>query len=138
MTDLKTKEQFIELRAGNISYDKLSKQIGVSKPTLMKWAKELATDIANLRTLNEEALLEKYKIGKLHKLELWAEQLQAVREELKSRGYKEVSTERLVDMLERYSSLLDKEQEPLWLKDEPVLTNEIPMLPFEQQDKWQP
>jgi len=138
MTELKTKEQFIELRAGNISYDKLSKQIGVSKPTLMKWAKELATDIANLRTLNEEALLEKYKIGKLHKLELWAEQLQAVREELKSRGYKEVSTERLVDMLERYSSLLDKEQEPLWLKDEPVLTNEIPMLPFEQQDKWQP
>jgi hypothetical protein len=138
MTELKTKEQFIELRAENVSYAKISKQLGVSKPTLIKWAKELETDIANMRTVNMTALYEQYKISKQHKLEMWAEQLHAVRDELKSRGYKDVATERLVDLLERFGSLLEKEQEPLWLKSEPVKSYEIPMPTFDLQDKWKP
>lgn len=136
MSDIKTKEQFIELRADNVSYAKISKQLGVSKPTLMKWAKELETDIANMRTVNMTALYEQHKISKQHKLEMWAEQLQAIRDELKSRGYKDISTERLVDMLERFSSLLENEQEPMWLKSEPVKSFEIPMPTFDIQDKW--
>jgi transposase len=35
----KTREQFIELRAENISFDKIAKQLKVSKSTLMAWAK---------------------------------------------------------------------------------------------------
>ena len=68
---------------------------------------------------------------------MWAEQLQAIRTELSSRGYKDVPTTALIELLERFSGLVSTEQEPLLLKNEPVLTAEIPMLPFEHQDKWQ-
>lgn len=138
MATVEQKQRFVELRANNVSYAKISSQLGVSKTTLIQWAKDLATDIANYRTLNEDALLEQYKVGKQHKLELWSEQLQAVRDELKKRGYADIPTAQLVAMLERFTELLDKEKEPLWLKDEPVLSPEIPMPDFKIQDKWQP
>lgn len=137
MATVDKQQKFIELRANNVSYDKISQQIGVSKPTLIKWAKEFETDIANLRTLNLEGLQEQYKIGKRHKLEMWSEQLQAVREELKQRGYKDISTDKLVDLLERYSGLLDNEQVPLVLVSEPSQVSGIRELTFTEQDKWQ-
>ena len=36
---LKTKQQFVELRADNESYDKIAKKLKVSKTTLIAWAK---------------------------------------------------------------------------------------------------
>jgi len=34
------KQRFIEMRAKDISYDKISKELGVSKQTLINWSKE--------------------------------------------------------------------------------------------------
>ena len=137
MTELKTKEQFVEMRAGNVSYDKISKQLGISKPTLIKWAKELETDIANMRTVAMTALYEKYKISKQHKLEMWAEQLEAIRQELSNRGYKDVPTTTLIDLLERFSKLLEEDKGRLVFLGEPKQSYELQELTFNQQDDWQ-
>ena len=45
-TDINKKEMFIQRRAEGWSYDKISKEIGVSKPTLIKWGK---ADVENIR-----------------------------------------------------------------------------------------
>lgn len=37
---IKKREAFIKLRAEGLSYEKISKEIGVSKPTLIKWSKQ--------------------------------------------------------------------------------------------------
>jgi transposase len=39
VTKIDQKEQFIELRAKGVSYDEIAKEIGVSKPTLIKWGR---------------------------------------------------------------------------------------------------
>ncbi len=64
----KTREQFIELRAENISFDKIAKQLKVSKSTLITWAKLYELDIQNLRAITHEALNQRYKASQEHRL----------------------------------------------------------------------
>ncbi len=35
------KEKFIQLRAKGLSFDKISKELNISKPPLLKWNEEL-------------------------------------------------------------------------------------------------
>ena len=51
------KEKFIELRALGLSFDKISLEIGVSKPTLIKWNRECSKEVANLMYFNFEKLI---------------------------------------------------------------------------------
>ncbi|MFI5212409.1 MAG: hypothetical protein ACHQTE_00420 [Candidatus Saccharimonadales bacterium] len=60
---VKTKQQFIELRANDESLAKIAKKLKVSKTTLIAWAKEHELDIQNLRAINYEALHEQYKVS---------------------------------------------------------------------------
>ena len=54
-------EQFIQLRAlHGMSYDCISKEINVSKPTLISWAKEFEHQIKNLKNEQYECLIETY------------------------------------------------------------------------------
>lgn len=50
---LDEKQQFIELRAKGYSFQKISDELRISKPTLIEWAKDMATsrDIRNYRTM---------------------------------------------------------------------------------------
>jgi transposase len=62
----KTRERFIELRAENVSFDKIAKQLKVSKSTLITWARLYELVIQNLRAITREALNEPYKAGQQH------------------------------------------------------------------------
>jgi transposase len=115
---LKTKQQFVELRANNESYEKIAKKLKVSKTTLIVWARECGTDIDNLRAITYEALQEQYKVGQQHRLEMWSEQLEAVRTELKTRGLADVPTLKLVELLETLSEKLKTEAYNIQFKSE--------------------
>jgi len=41
MKDQQTKEKFIELRAKGLSFDKISRELRISKQTLINWSKKL-------------------------------------------------------------------------------------------------
>ncbi len=47
----KTREKFIELRAENVSFDKIAKQLKVSKSTLIMWARLYELDIKTYEPL---------------------------------------------------------------------------------------
>src|SRR5205823_5195401 len=98
-----------ELRVGNVSYAKIAEQIKVSKTTLINWAKDCEPEIQNRRAITYEALNEKYKAGQQHRLQMWSEQLEAVREELKKRGLGDVPTVKLVEMLDTLCEKLNGE-----------------------------
>jgi orotate phosphoribosyltransferase-like protein len=51
---LDEKQQFIELRAKGYSFQKISDELKISKPTLIEWSKNTHTsrDIQNYRTLS--------------------------------------------------------------------------------------
>ena len=58
MEAIETKERFIELRAKGWSFDKIAKELGKAKQTLIDWSKELQDEIANRKALELEALYE--------------------------------------------------------------------------------
>ena len=101
---LKTKQQFIELRANNESYEKIAKKLKVSKTTFIAWAKDSELDIENLRAITFEALQEQYKDGQQHRLQMWSEQLEMMRTELKTRGLGDIQTTKLVESHRAYSN----------------------------------
>jgi len=95
MTDLSKQEKFIELRSKGMSFAKISEELGVSKPTLIKWSKELEVDIRNMQAIEQEALREKYLITKEKRLEVLGDSLEKVKQELAKRDFSEIPTEKL-------------------------------------------
>ena len=109
MKDEQTRERFIDLRAKGWSYSRIAKELKTSKQTLINWSKELSLEISNLRTVELEALQEKYYLLKENRIELFGDKLKAVKKELDMRDLKDISTEKLFDLLIKYHSVLERE-----------------------------
>lgn len=99
MKDIETKQRFVELRAGGSSFERIAGELQVSKPTLLKWAKELAGELEQLRFVRFEGLIEQYALMKEERVKALAEVLRAALAELKARDMKEVPTEKLVGLV---------------------------------------
>lgn len=120
MSDVATKQRFIELRAQGKSFAYIANEIQVSKTTLVDWSKDLTEEISNLRALELDALQEQYKIGREHRIKLYGEQLEAVREELKNRDLSDVPTVKLLELqLKTIEILKNEETMPLFTKTTP-------------------
>jgi orotate phosphoribosyltransferase-like protein len=57
MKDVSVKGRFVELRARGWSFDRVAKELKVSKQALINWSRELALEIRNRRAIEHEALL---------------------------------------------------------------------------------
>lgn len=57
------KRSFLKMRALGHTYKSISQDLGVSKQTLINWSKELADEIANLKTIEMEAFQAEYLGG---------------------------------------------------------------------------
>jgi len=109
MKDQETKVQFLELRAKGWSFDRIAQELTVSKQTLITWGKELETEIANLRAIELESLQERFYMTKAQRIELLGQKLQALKTELEKRPFKELSIDRLLDLLLKFSNALKSE-----------------------------
>lgn len=133
----KTREQFIELRAEGVSFEKIAKKLKVSKTTLIAWAREYETDIDNLRSIANEALQERYKVGQQHRLELWSEQLEMVRKELKARGLGDIPTQKLIELLDTLSEKLKSETYQVRFKSKEYVSDGlVDFSKTKQRDYW--
>jgi transposase len=133
MKDQKTREQFVELRARGLSFDKISKELGVSKQTLIDWSRGLQEEIGNLKAIELEALQEKYFLTKEKRIELFGEKLRAIKEELDKRDLKDVATDKLIELLLKYHRILKEESIPLELMRE----EEPGPIDFTEKRTWQ-
>ena len=117
MKTTEQKEKFVELRAKNWSFKKIAKQLGISKPTLIKWSKELNQKIANMKAIELEAIQEKYYMQKKQKIEIYGQQLEKIKEELEARlennELKDVKTEQLFKLFFEYMDRLEVERVPV-------------------------
>jgi hypothetical protein len=103
------KERFIELRAQGYSFDKIAKELGRAKQTLIDWSKELQEEIANLKALELEALYEKYYLLKETRLQTFGEMLQKIKKEVDKRNLSDVPTDKLLDLYLKYNSQAKEE-----------------------------
>ena len=104
-----TKERFIILRAQGWSFDRIAKELGKAKQTLIDWSKELQEEIANLKALELEALYEKYYLLRETRLQTFGEMLTKIKKELGKRNLTDVPTEKLLELLLKYNSLVKEE-----------------------------
>jgi hypothetical protein len=105
MIDDTKKFAFIDLRSIGKSFESISNEINISKPTLIKWSKELELEIHNVKALRMDEMREKYLISKEHKVSVLKELINKAEEELASRSYSDLSTDKLVHL---YNDLIDK------------------------------
>ena len=112
MTTVDTQERFIELRANNVSFAKIAKKLGVSKTTLIKWAKDRQYDIINQRSYNIEALQEQYRVGKQHRIKMLADRLEKLLEEAEKRDLGDLPTIKLFELIDRTTQALASEETP--------------------------
>ena len=109
MEILETKHRFIELRAKGWSFDKIAKEIGKAKQTLIDWSKELQDEIANRKALELEALYETYYLLKEAKIKKYGAILSKITNELESRNFNNVPTGRLLELYLLYFERLSQE-----------------------------
>ncbi len=110
MKDTETKQKFIELRASGLSYDRIAKELQVSKPTLIAWAREFEIELSNLKAVELESLLESYCMTKAKRIELLGERLKAIKVELESRDLKDVPTDKLITLLLKCYEMAKQEE----------------------------
>jgi predicted transcriptional regulator len=115
MESIETKERFIELRAKGWSFDKIAKELGKAKQTLIDWSKELQDEVANRKALELEALYETYYLLKENRLQTFGGLLNKIKDEVLSRDLSDVPTDKLLDLFLKYNSQIKEEiVEPIY------------------------
>lgn len=109
METLDIKERFIELRAKGWSFDKIAKEIGKAKQTLIDWSKELQDEIANRKALELDSLYESYYLLKENRLQSFGSMLSKIRQEIERRDLSDVPTDKLLDLFLKYQSQVKEE-----------------------------
>jgi len=95
MTDQETIARFIFMRSQGWSFNRITLELKVSKPTLIKWSRQHQFEIQNLRATETEALAERV-FGERHKRwEALAQQLKRLEEEIATRDLEEIPASRL-------------------------------------------
>ena len=95
MNDQETINRFIFLRSQGWSYNRITVELSVSKPTLIKWSRKFQFEIHNLRATETEALAERV-FGQRHlRWEALARQLKKIEEEIEQRDLEEIPASRL-------------------------------------------
>lgn len=98
MKNLETKDKFLKLRAQDKSLRTIEQELGTDRRTLAKWEKKYKEELENRKTLELEALREKYWLTGQARIERFGGQLKRVMEELEQRDLSDVATPRLVDL----------------------------------------
>jgi len=121
-----TKQRFIELRAKSWSFDKIAKELGKAKQTLIDWSKELQDEIANCKALELEALYESYYLLKENRLQTFGAMLTKIKEEALKRDLSDVPTDKLLDLLLKYENQVkDEVIEPTYKTSEEMLEDRM-------------
>ncbi len=118
------KEKFIELRAKGWSFDRIAKELGRAKQTLIDWSKDLQEEIANRKALELEALYETYYLQRENRLQTFGAMLTKIKEEIEGRDLSDVATDKLLELFLKYNSQVKEEiVEPIY-KSSQELTEE--------------
>lgn len=95
MHDEKTVQRFIELRASGWTYARLMTELNVTKPTLIAWSRKHQFQIQNLKTIELEALGEKWLASITDRVNALGEQLRKVEAAVSHRDVADLTTPQL-------------------------------------------
>jgi hypothetical protein len=103
------KQKFINLRAKGLSFDKISREIKISKPTLLKWNEEFSKEINNATYLEMESFIVQHGLAKKARIESMAVLLEKAIEEFKARSFEDLSAKELLAVVAQMDTRISKE-----------------------------
>ena len=109
MENSKKEEEFKLLRSEGLSFDKISTQLGVSKPTLIKWSRKYSVEISNLNCLALDELREECYRARKDRIQRIASSVSKIEEELGKRDFSDVPTDKLLKCYHEEVSKLNQE-----------------------------
>jgi len=113
MHDEQTIQRFIELRSQGWPFARLSAELDVSKPTLIKWSRKHQFQIQNLRAIELEAVADKWLCSVSERLNHLGEQLQKVEAELAGRDVKKLGTPQLHSLARNLRRQMEQAARPV-------------------------
>ena len=102
------RRKFIQLRSEGLSFEKISRKMRISKPTLLRWSREYESEIAELKAGQLEALREQYCLSVKAKVKMWGKIVNKIMPELEERRFSNVTSEKLLDMLIKAQGKLEQ------------------------------
>jgi hypothetical protein len=118
MKEVETKHQFVELRAQGKSLRIASDELKIGLQTAVRWERELKEQIANLKAIEIDALLERHQLTVQAQIERYGFELARVTEELKKRDLSDVLTPKLYDIMGKLHARVDDALPTLTLRDD--------------------
>ncbi len=101
--------KFIEMRANGYSYDAISKEINVSKPTLINWNEKYRYKIKFCRESILNDLYHKYSINQVSYVTELGETLRKINKEIESLDFSNTKADKLIELKLKCIELLRKE-----------------------------
>jgi len=123
--DNETKNKFIELRAKGLSFDKISKELGVTKLTLIQWSRGYEVEIKNLKSIELDALREKFMLTNEKRMEITKATLDKILKSLESRDFDEIPTDKLLGHLFKILEKIEDSEEVEFISDEAEFTKNM-------------
>src|SRR6185295_6059964 len=125
-----TRTEFLRLRIAGLSFARIARQLGVSKPTLIAWSRQCRNDLRQAEQPEQHDL----KNATTEELAAITKRYEALQQELFSRSLCEIPTEcletiagKLRDRLEHLKSICsNRRKEALKFRKERHESNELP------------
>ena len=95
MHNITTKHEFLRLRRAGLSFARIGRQIGVSKPTLIAWSHQCRHEIDSQIAEDQQRVIHEITASTNQELADLRKRNNALRQELFSRALREIPTEHL-------------------------------------------
>jgi transcriptional regulator with XRE-family HTH domain len=111
--NIEKQASFIELRGKGMSFQKIAEEIGVSKPTLIKWNGELLEKVKEAQYMELENLVEQYGLFRKKRFEVYCKALNSALKEFQERAetgeLKNVPTDKLLNLVEQLEKRVERD-----------------------------
>ena len=105
--------RFIELRGKGMSFQKIAEEMGVSKPTLIKWNGELLEQVKEAQYMEFEGLVEQYGLFRKERFEVYCKALNSALKEFQERAekgeLKDIPTDKLLNLVEQLEKRVERD-----------------------------
>lgn len=113
VVNVEEQARFIELRGKGMSFQKIAEEMGISKPTLIKWNGELLEQVKEAQYMEFEGLVEHYGLFRRERFEVYCKALNSALKEFQERAetgeLKKVPTDKLLNMVEQLEKRLEED-----------------------------
>jgi hypothetical protein len=118
MRSMENEFKFIELRAKGWSFDRIAKEINVSKPTLIKWSRKHSVEIENQRQLEMDLLRETLKLDRRSRFNVMSSIISKLESRISAANFDELPLEKALAAWVKYNEMFLCREEKVTLEGE--------------------